>query len=200
MEVLSDQGDVIARLQRRHPAGFFAGNVSATSPYLLRIDWAGGPEETEDPYSFNPLLGPLDLHLFSEGRHFELVRVFGARCMSVDGIAGVRFAVWAPNASRVSVVGDFNTWDGRRHPMRKRPEAGIWEIFIPRIGPGRFISTNCSASGDCCRTKPIRWPSETELPPGTASRVHASVPHAWEDEDWMTSRRRARSRRTDLNL
>ena len=93
-------------------------------------------QETEDPYSFGLLLGELDLYLLAEGSHLELGRCLGAQAMSIDGVAGVRFAVWAPNAQRVSVVGDFNGWDGRRHPMRKRVEAGVWELFIPRLPVG----------------------------------------------------------------
>src|SRR6185312_14036451 len=133
---VSADGEVLGRLARWHDAGFFSGAVPTATPYRLRIAWPGGVEETEDPYSFGPSLGALDMHLFAEGRHFELGHVLGARCMTLDGIAGVRFAVWAPNASRVSVVGDFNSWDGRRHPMRKRQDAGVWELFIPRLGPG----------------------------------------------------------------
>jgi 1,4-alpha-glucan branching enzyme len=189
VDVLSENATVVARLERRHAAGFFTGIIPARQPYLLRINWAGGPEETEDPYSFGPTLGSLDLHLFSEGRHFELGRVFGARCVTVNGVAGVRFAVWAPNASRVSVVGDFNTWDGRRHPMRKRAEAGLWEIFIPRIGPGTLYKYELlDAYGYLLPQKADPLAQETELPPGTASRVTHPMPHAWEDADWMASR------------
>ena len=109
--------------------------------------------------------------------------------MTIDGIAGVRFAVWAPNASRVSVVGDFNTWDGRRHPMRKRPEAGLWEIFVPRIGPGTLYKYELlDAYGHLLPQKADPLAKETELPPGTASRVTHPMPHAWEDADWMASR------------
>src|SRR5205823_12402167 len=85
---------------------------------------------------FGLLLGDIDLHLFNEGRHFELARCLGAQIMTIDGIAGVRFAVWAPNARRVAVVGDFNSWDRRRHQMRVRYGAGIWELFLPRVAPG----------------------------------------------------------------
>jgi 1,4-alpha-glucan branching enzyme len=189
VEALSASGEIISRLGRYHDAGLFVGAVPATGPYRLRILWPGGTEETEDPYSFGPLLGDLDLHLFSEGRHFELGRVFGAQCMSVDGISGVRFAVWAPNASRVSVIGEFNTWDGRRHPMRKRPEAGVWEIFIPRIGSGTLYKYELlDANGHMLAPKADPIAQETEMPPGTASRVTRSLPHAWEDADWMQSR------------
>src|SRR5579872_3659609 len=126
----------IGRLEAGGPDGFFAGTVRDRAPYLLRISWPGGAQETEDPYSFGPLLGDLDLHLFNEGRHFEMAKAFGANAMTFEGVEGVGFSVWAPNARRVSVVGDFNTWDPRRHPMRLRYPAGIWELFVPRVTPG----------------------------------------------------------------
>ncbi|MFW5825097.1 MAG: GlgB N-terminal domain-containing protein, partial [Marinobacter sp.] len=101
--------------------GLFAGLLPHAAPYRLRIRWPDGvTQETEDPYSFGPLLGDLDLYLIGEGTHREIGHCLGAQPTVVEGIEGVRFAVWAPNARRVSVVGDFNHWDGRRHPMRKR--------------------------------------------------------------------------------
>src|ERR1051325_4818591 len=118
--------------------GMFVGRPAFRTPYLLRIAWPSGTQETEDPYSFGLVISDFDIHLFAEGSHWRLAQQFGAAPIELEGIRGVRFAVWAPNASRVSVVGDFNTWDGRRHPMRKRPEAGIWELFIPRLGPGEL--------------------------------------------------------------
>src|SRR6201992_1293746 len=106
----------------------FDGTVADGSPYALRITWPDAVQETEDPYSFGPLLGDLDLHLFNEGRHFEMARVFGANAKTLEGVEGGGFAVWAPNAQRVAVVGDFNSWDSRRHPMRLRYPSGIWEL------------------------------------------------------------------------
>jgi 1,4-alpha-glucan branching enzyme len=194
VHAISAAGDVLARLERRHETGFFAGELPADTAYVLRIAWPGGTQETEDPYSFELLLGSLDLHLFSEGRHFEMGRVFGAQCVFVtnsDGInvAGVRFAVWAPNASRVSVVGEFNGWDGRRHPMRKHPAAGLWEIFIPRLTSGALYKYELlDANGRLLPAKADPLAQQTELPPGTASRVAHPLPHAWEDADWMASR------------
>ena len=129
-------GVILATLDAANEAGLFEGLVHERVPYRLRIAWADAVQETEDPYSFGLLLGDLDLHLFNEGRHFELVRCLGAQSVAIDGVNGVRFAVWAPNASRVAVVGDFNSWDRRRHPMRVRYGAGIWELFIPRVTPG----------------------------------------------------------------
>ncbi|HEY4249752.1 MAG TPA: 1,4-alpha-glucan branching protein GlgB [Roseomonas sp.] len=186
VEVLTGEG--AARLARRHPAGFFLG-AAPDGEYRLRIHWPGGVEETEDSYGFGPLLGGLDLHLFAEGRHLELAHVLGAQCMQVDGIPGVRFAVWAPNARRVSVVGDFNRWDGRRHPMRLRREAGLWEIFIPRLGPGAAYKYELlDAAGQMLPLKADPLAQQMEPAPGTASRVVSPAAHVWEDGAWMAAR------------
>src|SRR6202007_1443358 len=105
-----------------------------------RIQWPDAVQETEDPYSFGLLLGEMDTYLFAEGNHRGLGHCLGAQAMSIDGVAGVRFAVWAPNARRVSIVGDFNGWDARRFPMRKRVEGGLWELFIPGLEPGAIYN------------------------------------------------------------
>src|SRR3984957_10897035 len=126
----------LATLARTGTSDLFEGLVADRAPYLLRIHWPQAIEETEDPYSFALLLGDVDLFLFNEGRHFDLGQTLGATHTTVDGVIGVRFAVWAPNAARVAVVGDFNSWDRRRHPMRLRHQAGLWELFMPRVAPG----------------------------------------------------------------
>src|SRR5277367_4821906 len=134
--IARDQPSLRTTLNPVRNSGLFVGPSAGSGPYLLQIDWGGPIQETEDPYSFGPLLGELDVYLLAEGKHRDLAGCLGARATVVAGVAGVRFAVWAPNARRVSVVGDFNTWDGRRHPMRLRHEAGVWEIFVPRLAPG----------------------------------------------------------------
>jgi 1,4-alpha-glucan branching enzyme len=183
-----DSGDVLATLCRIHPAGFFAG-PAPPGAYRLRVEWPSLPEETEDPYSFGLLLDPFDLHLFAEGRHFELARVLGAQAMQVEGVAGVRFAVWAPNARRVSVVGGFNGWDGRRHPMRLRAEAGVWELFIPRLPVGTLYKYEIvGRDGDVLPLKADPLALATEAPPETASRVANPQSHRWADEHWMRER------------
>ncbi|HXE16094.1 MAG TPA: 1,4-alpha-glucan branching protein GlgB [Stellaceae bacterium] len=173
------------------PRGLFEGSVrgGVAEPYLLSIEWPGAIQETEDPYSFGALLGALDLHLFSEGRHFELGTQFGAQLLRVDGVPGVRFAVWAPNARRVAVVGDFNSWDTRRHGMRLRPEAGVWEIFVPRLGIGaiyKFAITGPDGAALPFKADPIA--AQAELPPATASVVADNAPFHWRDREWMATR------------
>ena len=131
-------GTETGRLERVHAAGFFEGAAGRGGryPYRLRVEYASGAIEVEDPYRFAPILGDVDIHLLAEGTHLQLHDKLGAHPMTVDGVAGVAFALWAPNARRVSVVGDFNQWDGRRHPMRLRHGPGVWELFIPGLAPG----------------------------------------------------------------
>ncbi len=190
VEVVSrDGGRLIGALSQDEPHGLFAGIADTTEEYLLRIQWPGAMQETEDPYSFGLLLGDLDLHLFNEGRHFELAFAMGARPMTVDGVPGVRFAVWAPNARAVSVVGDFNIWDARRHPMRSRHGAGVWELFVPRIGPGiKYKFAIVGPDGTHLPLKADPLARQTEAPPATASVVADCIPFAWGDEAWMAGR------------
>ena len=135
----ADSNRLLGRLEPLGPDGLFGGHVEGAEPYLLRIYWPGATVLTEDPYSFGPLLSDEDLRLFAGGVHPALPDILGARVMRVGAVAGVRFSVWAPNARRVSVVGDFNSWDARRHPMRCRHSAGVWEIFVPRLAAGERI-------------------------------------------------------------
>jgi 1,4-alpha-glucan branching enzyme len=179
----------LGRLNRSGIEGLFEGLVSDAEPYLLRISRPGGVQDTEDPYAFGALLGELDLHLFNEGRHFELAGAFGAQTMAIDGVPGVRFAVWAPNARRVAVVGDFNSWDPRLHPMRVRYPAGVWELFVPRIGPGsRYKYDIIGPGGVRVPQKADPVARQTEPPPATASVVAAPDRFRWHDEAWMASR------------
>ncbi|HET6182522.1 MAG TPA: 1,4-alpha-glucan branching protein GlgB [Acetobacteraceae bacterium] len=190
VEVIArEHGHHLAELAPAEPAGLFAARIASAAPYLLRIHWPGAVQETEDPYSFGLLLSDLDLYLFNEGRHFELAFALGARPMTIDGVAGVRFAVWAPNARAVAVVGDFNSWDTRRNPMRLRHDAGVWEVFIPRIEPGmRYKYAIVGPDGRLQPLKADPLARRTEAPPATASIVADCLPFNWHDEAWMTSR------------
>ncbi len=188
--VEADTGGVLTRLETIHEGGLFAGAIGSTTNYLFRINWPDAVQETEDPYSFGLLLGELDLHLISQGTHYDLGRTLGAIPMEIDGIHGVRFCLWAPNARRVSVVGDFNSWDGRRHPMRLRPSAGVWELFIPRLTHGeRYKFELIDANGNLLSQKADPVARASEAAPATASIVAPSKPFRWSDEDWMRARR-----------
>ncbi|ALM86762.1 glycogen branching protein [Bordetella sp. N] len=174
--------------------GMYSALVDGVAPgqataYRLRIQWQGAEQVTEDPYAFGALLGDLDLHLISEGRHEDLAECLGSHVMEIDGVRGVRFAVWAPNARRVSVVGDFNSWDGRRHAMRLRHSAGVWEIFVPRLEAGaRYKYEIVGAEGNLLPLKADPLARQTEAPPATASIVPDPTPFTWTDQAWMESR------------
>ena len=170
--------------------GVFQAQV-ATLParYLLRITDAGGTRTSDDPYRFGPLLGELDLWLFAEGTHLELYRVLGAHPQTLEGTAGTRFAVWAPNARRVSVVGDWNRWDGRVHPMRLRVEAGVWELFIPGVAAGaRYKFELLGPDGKLLPLHADPFALSSEKRPANASVVTAPSAHVWADGDWMATR------------
>ncbi|HQS18776.1 1,4-alpha-glucan branching protein GlgB [Reyranella sp.] len=183
-------------------AGLFEGRVEHSGAYLLRIRWPDAVQETEDPYAFGPALGDLDLHLFSEGRHFELAEALGANVVELEGVRGVRFAVWAPNAQRVALIGDFNSWDRRRHPMRLRPSAGVWEIFIPRLGAGtRYKFDIVGPQGQRVPDKADPVAQQAELAPGTASVVGAPAGGLrWTDHDWMAERAKRQSAASAISI
>lgn len=186
--VAKDSGEELGHLQTTQTPGLFVGHFERTQPYLLRTRWAGGEQTAEDPYSFGPLLGEMDLYLFAEGNHRDLSACLGAQLMSVDGVEGVRFAVWAPNAKRVSVVGDFNVWDGRRHPMRLRHPTGVWELFIPRLQAGEAYKYEILGAQGILPLKADPMALATQLPPDTASKVASPLKIDWQDQAWMQSR------------
>ena len=138
VDLIDPHGDTLATMQRIHDGGLFEAPMPPRKRnYALRITWQSGETQiVEDTYRFPSTLGELDLYLLGEGSDANIYRKLGAHPKSVSGIDGTRFAVWAPNASRVSVVGEFNCWDGRRHVMRLHPGNGIWEIFLPGVGEG----------------------------------------------------------------
>jgi 1,4-alpha-glucan branching enzyme len=185
-------GKRVAALELIDPEGFFAGPIPRRRkpfPYRLRFTVGDAAWEAEDPYRFPPMLGALDVYLLAEGSHRRIYERLGAHPCVIDGVEGVAFAVWAPNARRVSVVGDFNQWDGRRHPMRKRVEAGVWEIFIPGVPVGALYKYELlGARGSLLplKTDPVGF--EQERPPSTASRVVGLPRHGWADAEWMMRR------------
>ncbi len=189
--VVAATGETIADLGKIHPDGLFAGGLGVKQrfPYRLRIRRGGGTWEIHDPYGFMPILGEMDLYLLGEGRHLRAYDKLGAHPMELGGVDGVAFAVWAPNASRVAVVGDFNRWDGRCHPMRLRRGAGIWEIFIPGIGEGvRYKYEIKDAKGIRLPLKMDPFSFGTEMRPKTASIVCRVDRYTWDDAEWMAGR------------
>ncbi|WP_373186897.1 1,4-alpha-glucan branching protein GlgB [Halopseudomonas sp.] len=196
----AENGELIGEMHSGGAAGLFSLGLPEPRRYLLRIHWPGGVQETEDPYAFGPQLGEMDIYLFSEGNHRELGNVFGAQLTEVDGVSGVRFSVWAPNARRVSVVGSFNSWDGRRHPMRLHQPAGVWEIFIPRLGPGEVYKYEILGQHGLLplRADPIALAAQ--MPPETGSVVASPLRFKWHDDDWMQRRNTARPHKEPLSI
>jgi 1,4-alpha-glucan branching enzyme len=158
---------------------------------LLWTDAEGNQHRTIDPYTFPPQIPDFDLYLFGTGKHWHIYRILGAHIRTVDGIKGTLFAVWAPNAERVSVVGDFNRWDGRCHPMRCRYTSGVWELFIPELGEGtlyKFEIRNRQHGTVFVKTDP--YGRYFELRPQTAAIVVGENTYTWRDQDWMKKRQK----------
>jgi 1,4-alpha-glucan branching enzyme len=182
----------VTPMTRVHPDGFFEAFFPELSPdrldYLLRIKWSDGAvAEVDDPYRYGPVLTEFDQHLFGEGTHIRAFDRLGARRLT-HGVPGVHFAVWAPNARRVSVVGDFNGWDGRVYPMRSRVPSGLWEIFIPHLPEGGKYKFEVLPAHGPPVLKADPYGRYFETPPQTASIVY-SDDYAWGDDEWLTSRR-----------
>ena len=188
--VLRDGSDPVAA-ERTHDAGFFEAYLDApakAADYRLEVTYAGGQSFTmRDAYAFWPTFGEIDLHLAGEGRHEELWRRMGAHVQDCEGVSGTSFAVWAPNARSVRVVGDFNSWDGRLHPMRMLGGSGIWELFVPDVGNGTYYKYEVLTAQGAVVTRADPYAFATDVPPATASRVHSSR-YQWGDEAWLERR------------
>ena len=172
--VVNEQNHKLGQL-KEPSSGFFEGKVkfAPTEAYRLQVQWADGQQSTlEDPYRFPLVLGDMDVWLLGEGTHLRPFEVLGAHPGAMLGVAGTRFAVWAPNASRVSVVGDFNFWDGRRHPMRLRRECGVWELFLPDVSAGSLYKFEIrTQGGDVLPARSDPYALQAEIRPATASVV-----------------------------
>ena len=188
----SDSGEALAELERIDDAGLFEGLLEDRKPgfgYRLRAVRDGDVWEVDDPYRFGPVIGELDNYLLGEGSHKRLWERLGAHLIEHQGTLGVHFAVWAPNAERVAVVGDFNRWDGRCHPMRLHPGTGVWEIFLPGLGDG--VAYKYEIRGQDGQLLPLKadpFAFGAELRPKTASVVRDVQNFTWGDEVWLGSR------------
>ena len=182
-------GKAVAATPVAGAQGLFAAELPKKVDYRLRWQGHGAEWEGEDPYRFGPVLGELDEYLLGEGRHKRLWKVLGAHVITHEGAQGTHFAVWAPNAERVSVVGGFNAWDGRRHPMRRRGGTGVWETFLPGIGEGEAYKYELRAPGGALlplKADPVGFGSEHA--PANASVVRRIDGARWTDGDWMATR------------
>ncbi len=201
VSALARDGAVLADLEMRHPAGFFEGRAPRRDRYRLRAANRTATWTQDDAYAYGPVMGPLDDWLIGEGTHARLYDSLGAHAIKHEGEAGVHFAVWAPNARRVSVVGDFNAWDGRRHAMRKRVDTGVWEIFVPGLGEGTLYKYELvGAHGTLLPLKADPVGFGAELRPSTASVVRDTGHFDWSDDAWMSARRDRDPRRAPMSI
>jgi 1,4-alpha-glucan branching enzyme len=184
-----------------HAHGVFAGKVPGTKPYRLRGEGHGGSWEAEDPYRFGPVMGEMDEYLLGEGTHRRIWQVLGAHVRDHEGTPGTHFAVWAPSARRVSVVGDFNHWDGRRGVMRRRGATGVWEIFWPHVGDGaryKFEIIGHDGMAQPLKADPVGFGAQH--PPETASIVRDIRGYGWKDADWMATRAGRNARTAPISV
>jgi 1,4-alpha-glucan branching enzyme len=204
VEVVWEDGGAVNLLKRVHEAGLFEGRVPhrrPLSPYRLRIRYRNGVEVTKhDAYYFSPQISDFDLYLFGEGNHHGIYHKLGAHPAVLDGLAGTRFAVWAPNAERVSIVGPFNLWDGRRHAMQMRGGSGIWELFVPDVGPGTEYKFEIRVRGGRTQLKSDPYGFAMQLRPQNCSVVASLDGHEWRDAEWMEARRHANHPTTPISI
>ncbi|MCV6796556.1 1,4-alpha-glucan branching protein GlgB [Achromobacter ruhlandii] len=181
---LADDGDGLYS----GPAPF--ARAGAPHSYRLEIEWPQARQSAADPYAFGPVLPDDALRRLATGDWQAALQWLGARLDTIDGVAGLRCALWAPNARRVAVVGDFNSWDPRRHGMRLRHLAGVWELFIPGVDAGAVYKFAVTDATGAVRLKADPHARRAELPPATASVVDDTAPYPWTDDDWMRARGR----------
>ncbi|GJD99533.1 1,4-alpha-glucan branching protein GlgB [Methylobacterium isbiliense] len=197
-------GETRIDMERRHPAGFFVGAFAhqGRPDYRLAVEgWDNTERVRRDPYEFGPTLQQLEIQLLRDVGNDAVQRVLGAQAITVGGIDGFRFAVWAPNARRVSIVGDFNDWDGRRHPMRLWQDGGVWELFIPDLPTGRHYKFEIRGpDGSLLPLKADPVAFAAQQPPETASRLNGRPAPRWRDEAWMQSRGKADHRHSPISI
>ena len=203
IDVHTLDGKMAGALAQRHAGGFFEGTIKLTARQPLRFSCSneGGAWTVIDAYSFGPVLGPMDDYYIGEGNHLRLHDKLGAHPIHHEGADGVHFAVWAPNAERVSVVGDFNGWDGRLHVMRKRLNTGIWETFVPGAHEHQGYKFELLGQGGArlpLKADPFGFAAE--LRPNTASKVARTDGFTWTDADYLKHRTARDQRRAPMSI
>ncbi|MGA2795261.1 MAG: 1,4-alpha-glucan branching enzyme, partial [Roseiarcus sp.] len=203
VRAITRAGAPITTLGRRK-GDFFEGLAEGLKErplYRLEASNANARWSYDDGYAFGPALGPVDDYLLVEGTHRQLYRRLGAQVTTHEGVGGVLFALWAPNASRVSIVGDFNQWDGRRCQMRKRVDSGLWEFFAPGLGAGAVYKYEIiSADGALQPLKADPFGFEAEMRPSTASVVALTDDFQWTDAEFMERRKQGEPRRKAMSI
>ena len=188
-------------LERLEGPLFAAQVPNSKFAHRLVAEYSDGSRWTfEDPYRFGPVLQDMDQYLIGEGSHRQLWSALGAHVTQIDGVAGTHFAVWAPNAARVSVVGDFNIWDGRRHPMRRVGVTGVWELFLPGVGEGALYKYEIAPQDGApfLKADPVGFGSQH--PPETSSVVRDIAGYGWDDAEWMAQRGTAQRRDQPMSV
>src|SRR5438270_8606574 len=197
-------GQTSIEAEKIHRDGFFQAKISNASrdlDYYLRLtSWDGSESVMRDPYQYGPIMGEVDLHLFSEGQHWQLYAKFGAHLRTIGDAGGVYFAVWAPNAQRVSVVGDFNGWDGRVNPMRRLLGSGVWELFLPGIKEGAHYKFEIRAQTGALLLKSDPFAFFNQHGISTSSLTYNLERYKWSDAEWMESRRTQDWPRSPLSI
>jgi len=192
--VLDRQSNSQVPAEKIHRDGFFCVRVPGATrdlDYHLRLTTRDGSQQImRDPYGYGPIMGEVDLHLFAEGQHWQIYEKFGAHLRTLGDTAGVYFAVWAPNAQRVSVVGDFNGWDGRVNPMRKLLGSGVWELFLPGVEEGEHYKFEIRAQSGALLLKSDPFAFFNQHGQSTSSLTYNLERYQWSDQAWMESRRK----------
>jgi 1,4-alpha-glucan branching enzyme len=199
--VCTSDGETIAKLERVHPAGLFEATADDVPvDYFVEATYpSGGVDIGRDPYSFLPTIGDVDVYLIGEGRHLRLHHVLGAHPRRARGVDGVAFAVWAPNAKGVRVVGDFNRWDGRAHPMRVMGSSGVWELFVPGVEVGSLYKFEIAGADGRTLMKVDPFAFATEVAPGNAGIVYRST-YRFTDDPWIAHRSAARHHEAPMSI
>ena len=203
VNVVKSEGDMQSfAAEKVADEGLFEARIEGDAfPYFLRVTYFDGTtRDMADVYAFGPVLGEVDLHLYGEGNHYDIHDKLGAHLREIGHVRGTSFAVWAPNARRVSVVGDFNRWDGRVNPMRKHPGVGVWEIFIPDVGEGAHYKFEVvDVNGQMTlKSDPCAFYGQHGLQ--TASLVFDLDRYSWSDEEWMTTRAQKQWHQEAVNI
>jgi 1,4-alpha-glucan branching enzyme len=203
--LVDQEHETVRPMRRIHPSGFYEAirpaNDNNSNKYRLRVASKSGEIiEMQDPYAVEPLLTEFDLFLFGQGRNWKIYEKMGAHLRTVEDVVGVNFAVWAPNAESVQVVGDFNHWDGQQHPMRKHIPAGVWELFVPHASIGEKYKFRVKMKGGHSIDKSDPYALYAELPPRTASVVTDISSYEWQDSGWLDRRASRDPLRDAINI
>lgn len=201
--VSRDGAAVLASMEKRHPEGYFVGTIQSPErpDYKLRAEWQDRTEVRHDPYSFGTFLSHDDLMRLRDPGSDAVYTKLGAHHLDLGGIQGYLFTIWAPNARRVSIVGDFNGWDGRCHPMRRRHDAGVWELFIPNVTVDqryKFEIVGLHGNILALKADPVAFAAEN--PPATASIIKSAPDFEWRDGEWMKARAARNHRKAPMSI